>query len=142
MTLRYSKIEQLAHARLRRGEEARTLLKNAHFHGAVYLKGYELECVLKVCLMRLTGTGSLEDLSGALGLRQPQFNRRLHDLSFFWEHVKRRSRLSPAEVNTLHDALLRCGCWSVEMRYSPSRGNRHDAEAFFRHADRIIDKLG
>ena len=42
-------LQDIARIRLK---EARSLLKNGHYHGAYYLAGYAVECALKACIAK------------------------------------------------------------------------------------------
>ena len=42
-------LQDIARIRLK---EARSLLKNGHYHGAYYLAGYAIECALKACIAK------------------------------------------------------------------------------------------
>jgi hypothetical protein len=59
---RISGVSELAKASIHRLDDARALVTASRWHGAMYLAGYAVECLLKTKLMRRHGCTNLSQL--------------------------------------------------------------------------------
>ncbi len=105
----------LAESRL---EEARVLLREGHYAGAVYLAGYSIECCLKAAICksldweRLLGLFKTHDLEGLL----------------LYSGFDRQLRSDPILLRSFTEIIAN---WSEETRYTaPDSIDRQRAEEF------------
>jgi len=113
-----------------RYEDAVVLFKAEHTTGAVYLAGYGIECILKALVLAQVGArGEGRMLSSFRGGSSHEYE---------WlrsQYLTHGGARFPTDIN---QRLTLVSTWSTELRYSPRRVPRSEAEEFLASAEAII----
>ncbi len=114
-------LRRLAESRL---QEANALYEAGHYHGAIYLAGYAVECWLKVAICDTLDWDELYDTF------------RQHDLMFLLRHSGLVRRIIEVpEVNSNFNRIIEVWFWehSVELRYRDPDSYSADQAKDFLH---------
>ncbi len=129
--------EQLT-AALKRLMDARVLMAEERWLGAMYLAGYAVECRLKAKLMEILNVWNLDELESQLARRfRQRLSLRTHELEILMTFLDRlvgiRSRM---RKEILRDYTL-CSRWQTQFRYSPLDATKYECESFFEAVERF-----
>jgi hypothetical protein len=98
--------------------------------GAVYLAGYDVECMLKALLIEATPRGS------RAGLLDSFRGSKAHD--FEWLQYQYRTMNGPPIPPDIRTHFVLVNTWSTDFRYRPGIIESIDAEDFLKAAEAII----
>ncbi len=106
----------------------------------MYLRGYEIECILKARLMERYNCLSLAELEQKLSRRsRRKIDLRTHSIEYLFELTGARPRLVTAQGDrSALFAFQRVNRWTVDWRYDPAEGDEPNCTAFFESADRFV----
>lgn len=140
---KYQKKCQLLSAAIERNKDAEILKNNKRYRGAIYLKGYQLECILKWRLLELSGKDTLEGFGEEIGKDLFQHNIELF-ISLIREKLKGiGGNAYPPEIAKAFKDFY--NVWSSQERYCPlvtSSKEKETCDKFFHDADKIIAHFG
>lgn len=111
--------------------DARTLLDNGRWRGAMYIGGYAVECLLKAKLMRVFGCHHLAELQLELrkrGILAEDATVYLHSLQDLMNLTMQMHRLR--QDPAIRARFREANRWVPAWRYSPDRASRDQAESF------------
>jgi hypothetical protein len=136
----YGSVNEQHNASIRRQADARTLLEQRHWRGAMYLLGYAVECRLKACLMEKYGANTLGQLEDVLRKRfSKDLNLKDHSIERLLDLLEIRDKLMGRGGDTKNlRAFQRCNEWTVNWRYRPDLGNKDECQGFFEAVQRFL----
>ena len=105
-------LQDIARIRLK---EARSLLKNGHYHGAYYLAGYAIECALKACIAKNSKKYAFPDLKTVRDSYSHELMP-LFKVAGLWTTFEKDMRNN----NDLDINWITLKDWSPEKRYEKS----------------------
>jgi HEPN domain-containing protein len=124
-------VSEQTKASIHRLDDAKVLLANGRWRGAMYLAGYSVECLLKAKLMRNHGCRNLDELDNELrdrGVLPAGGSSITHDLSLLLLMTRAGDRLR--ENLTLWRQFNRVNKWIPAWRYTADLSNREDAQFY------------
>ena len=133
-------ISELARASRHRFADARALLREARWQGAMYIAGYAVECLLKTKLMHIYGCRTLGDLEDELQRRSilpthgTVFTHRLRDLLRL---VPGHNRLMQNR-EMLHVFRNEINRWKPTWRYTFLQATHEEATEFVDAVERFM----
>ena len=105
-------LQDIARIRLK---EARSLLKNGHYHGSYYLAGYAIECSLKACIAKNSKKYAFPDLKTVRDSYSHELMP-LFKVAGLWTTFEKDMRNN----NDLDINWITLKDWSPEKRYEKS----------------------
>ena len=127
---------ELHRAAIMRIADARALRASGRYTGAMYLRGYGLECLLKARLMeyhRVRTIAELDDLFSELRSNPS----RSHSLESLFAALNLTERLAASPGRQALRDFHVCVRWSSNWRYRPDSENAINCDAFLAAADRL-----
>jgi hypothetical protein len=121
-------VSEQAKAGKHRLDDARALLNDSRFRGAMYLAGYAIECLLKTKLMRQFGCRHLRELEDELqrrGILASQATIFTHQLVLLLRLTGGMDRLR--QNGSLWQLFNLVNRWVPAWRYNADPSNHHDA---------------
>ena len=133
-------ISELARASRHRFADARALLREARWQGAMYIAGYAVECLLKTKLMHIYGCRTLGDLEDEL---QRRFILPTHG-TVFTHQLEVLLRLAPGWNRLMQNREMRrlfsnkVNKWTPTWRYTSMQATREEATEFIDSVDTVM----
>lgn len=133
-------ISELARASRHRFADARALLREARWQGAMYIAGYAVECLLKTKLMHIYGCRTLGDLEDELQRRSilPTHG------TVFTHQLEVLLRLAPGWNRLMQNREMRrlfsnkVNKWTPTWRYTSMQATREEATEFIDSVDTVM----
>ena len=123
-----------------RMEDARALMKEKRWRGALYIAGYVIECLLKTKLMRIFDCRNLRELEEVLqmkGLLSEQRTIFTHQLEALLRLVPGWERLRQKRNQGLWQDFNIVNTWMPAWRYSADQSKGDDAHEFLEAVGKI-----
>ena len=105
--------------------------KLQRFPAAIYLAGYAVECILKAMIL-----ANLPDSAHPAFIRQEFRGSRAHDVAALRAILYQAG--GPRFPGPVSRDLAFVSTWSVDLRYTPGKGDEEEAREFLEAVDRIV----
>lgn len=131
-------VSEQAKAGKHRFDDARALLNDSRFRGAMYLAGYAIECLLKTKLMRLFDCRHFRELEEELqrrGMLSTQATIFTHQLKTLLRLSGGLDRLQQNEP--LWRSFNMVNRWVPAWRYAADLSNHEDAKDFLEAVEKV-----
>lgn len=136
----YIGVSEQMKASKHRLNDAHALFNSARWHGAMYLAGYSIECLLKAKLMQMYNCRHLRELEEVLqrrGVLAAEATVFTHHLEVLLRLAKGQKRLR--QNRTLWPLFSIVNLWMPAWRYSSNLSNSKSAKNFLEAVEKIID---